>query len=782
MFERFTDRARKVMALANQEAQRFNHEYIGTEHILLGLVKEGNGVGANVLRNLDVDVKKLRLEIEKLVKSGPDMVTMGKLPQTPRAKKVIEFAIEEARSLNHNYVGTEHILLGLLRESEGVAAQVLMNLGLKLEDVRQEVLNLLGAGVEDNTYQAMGMKMNPATAQSAKTAKSKTPALDSFGRDLTELAAKGELDPVIGRATEIERLVQILCRRTKNNPVLLGEAGVGKTAIVEGLAQSITGHEVPEILKGKRLVVLDLAMMVAGTKYRGQFEERIKAVINEVRRAGNILLFVDELHTLVGAGGAEGAIDASNVLKPALARGEVQCIGATTFDEYRKYIEKDAALERRFQTILVEPPSKEEALEILKGLRDRYEEHHRVNFTNEALYQAVELSTRYISGRCLPDKAIDVVDEAGARVRLKNMTPPPDLAGFETKIETLQAEKDEAVRDADYERAASLRDDIQKILDEKAEILKKWQEKSSETVGQVDAEVVAEVVSKMTGVPLTRLEKEEAQKLLEMEAELHNTVVSQDEAITALSKAVRRSRSGLKDPNRPMGSFIFIGPSGVGKTLLARALAEFMFGDADSMIQIDMSEYMEKHNVSRLVGAPPGYVGFEEGGQLTERIRRRPYAVLLLDEIEKAHSDVYNMLLQIMEEGRLTDSFGRHVDFKNVILIMTSNIGADLIKNQAGFGFGKRSEQADYEKMKELLDKEMERHFRPEFLNRLDSQVVFRPLTRDDLTQIVEYELNKVFKRLLEHGLHLELEDAAKEFLIDKGYNPEFGARPLRRA
>jgi ATP-dependent Clp protease ATP-binding subunit ClpC len=620
MFERFTDRARKVMALANQEAQRFNHEYIGTEHILLGLVKEGNGVGANVLRNLDVDVKKLRLEIEKLVKSGPDMVTMGKLPQTPRAKKVIEFAIEEARSLNHNYVGTEHILLGLLRESEGVAAQVLMNLGLKLEDVRQEVLNLLGAGVEDNTYQAMGMKMNPATAQAAKTAKSKTPALDSFGRDLTELAAKGELDPVIGRATEIERLVQILCRRTKNNPVLLGEAGVGKTAIVEGLAQSITGHEVPEILKGKRLVVLDLAMMVAGTKYRGQFEERIKAVINEVRRAGNILLFVDELHTLVGAGGAEGAIDASNVLKPALARGEVQCIGATTFDEYRKYIEKDAALERRFQTILVEPPSKEEALEILKGLRDRYEEHHRVNFTNEALYQAVELSTRYISGRCLPDKAIDVVDEAGARVRLKNMTPPPDLAGFETKIETLQAEKDEAVRDADYERAASLRDDIQKILDEKAEILKKWQEKSSETVGQVDAEVVAEVVSKMTGVPLTRLEKEEAQKLLEMEAELHNTVVSQDEAITALSKAVRRSRSGLKDPNRPMGSFIFIGPSGVGKTLLARALAEFMFGDADSMIQIDMSEYMEKHNVSRLVGAPPGYVGFEEGGQLTDRI------------------------------------------------------------------------------------------------------------------------------------------------------------------
>ena len=782
MFERFTDRARKVMALANQEAQRFNHEYIGTEHILLGLVKEGNGVGANVLRNLDVDVKKLRLEIEKLVKSGPDMVTMGKLPQTPRAKKVIEFAIEEARSLNHNYVGTEHILLGLLRESEGVAAQVLMNLGLKLEDVRQEVLNLLGAGVEDNTYESMGMKMNPAAPKAAKTAKSKTPALDSFGRDLTELATKNELDPVIGRATEIERLVQILCRRTKNNPVLLGEAGVGKTAIVEGLAQSIIGHEVPEILKGKRLVVLDLAMMVAGTKYRGQFEERIKAVINEVRRAGNILLFVDELHTLVGAGGAEGAIDASNVLKPALARGEVQCIGATTFDEYRKYIEKDAALERRFQTIIDEPPSKEETVEILKGLRDRYEAHHCVHFTNEALFQAVELSTRYISGRCLPDKAIDVVDEAGARVRLKNMTPPPDLAEFEVKVEKLQAEKDEAVRDADYERAAALRDDIQKILDQKAEVQKKWQQESKETVGDVDAEVIAEVVSKMTGVPLTRLEKEEAQKLLEMEAELHKTVVSQDEAIKALSKAVRRSRSGLKDPNRPMGSFIFVGPSGVGKTLLARAIADFMFGDPDAMIQIDMSEYMEKHTVSRLVGAPPGYVGYEEGGQLTERIRRRPYSVLLLDEIEKAHSDVYNMLLQIMEEGRLTDSFGRHVDFKNVILIMTSNIGADLIKNQSGFGFGKRTEESNFDKMKELLDKEMERHFRPEFLNRLDSQIVFRPLTRHDLTTIVEYELNKVFKRLLEHNLHLDMESSAKEFLIDKGYNPEFGARPLRRA
>jgi ATP-dependent Clp protease ATP-binding subunit ClpC len=778
MFERFTDRARKVMALANQEAQRFNHEYIGTEHILLGLVKEGSGVGANVLKNLDVDIKKLRLEIEKLVKSGPDMVTMGKLPQTPRAKKVIEYAIEEARALNHNYVGTEHILLGLLRETEGIAAQVLMNLGLKLEDVRQEVLNLLGAGV-DNSYQGMNMKMPSSGDQKQK---SKTPALDSFGRDLNELAVKGELDPVIGRKDEIERLIQILCRRTKNNPVLLGEAGVGKTAIVEGLAQCVINKEVPEILKDKRLVVLDLAMMVAGTKYRGQFEERIKAVINEVRRSGRVILFIDELHTLVGAGGAEGAIDASNVLKPALARGEVQCIGATTFDEYRKYIEKDAALERRFQTIQVEPPSKEETVEILKGLRDCYESHHKVKFTDEALYQAVELASRYITGRCLPDKAIDVIDEAGARIRLKNMTPPPDMAEIETKIDALQLEKDEAVKNADYERAASLRDETQKLHDEKNELHRKWKDDNKGVSGEVDREVIAEVVSKITGVPLTRLEKQEAQRLLELEAELHKTVVSQNEAINAISKSVRRSRSGLKDPNRPMGSFLFIGPSGVGKTLLARALAEFMFGDADALMQIDMSEYVEKHNVSRLVGAPPGYVGYEEGGQLTERIRRRPYAVLLLDEIEKAHSDVYNILLQIMEEGRLTDSFGRHIDFRNVILIMTSNIGADLIKNQSGFGFGKRTVEANYDKMKEMLSKEIERHFRPEFINRLDSQIVFRALTKEDLTTIVEYELNKVFKRLIEHGLKLDVGDTAKEFLIEKGYSPEYGARPLRRA
>jgi ATP-dependent Clp protease ATP-binding subunit ClpC len=722
------------------------------------------------------------LEIEKLVKSGPDMVTMGKLPQTPRAKKVIEYAIEEARVLNHNYVGTEHILLGLLRESEGIAAQVLMNLGLKLEDVRQEVLNLLGAGVDSELNTGIGMKLEPTADVSRGKLKSKTPALDSFGRDLTKLAEEGELDPVIGRRNEIERLIQILCRRTKNNPVLLGEPGVGKTAIVEGLSQQIINKQVPEILRGKRVVVLDLAMMVAGTKYRGQFEERIKAVINEVRRAKNVILFIDELHTLVGAGGAEGAIDASNVLKPALARGEVQCIGATTLDEYRKHVEKDGALERRFQTIIVEPPSKDETLDILRGLQDRYEAHHKVRFSDEALYQAIELATRYITGRCLPDKAIDVVDEAGARVRIKNMTPPPNLAEIEERIEKLQKEKDEAVSEADYERAADLRDHAQRLLDEKTRLHREWYEKNKEMTGMVDTETIAEVVSNMTGVPLTRLEKKDTQRLLELEAELHKRVVSQDEAIVALSKAVRRSRSGLKDPNRPMGCFIFLGPSGVGKTLLAKALAEFLFGDESALIQLDMSEFMEKHNVSRLVGAPPGYVGYEEGGQLTERIRRRPYAVLLLDEIEKAHPDVYNMLLQIMDEGRLTDSFGRQIDFKNVVVIMTSNIGADLIKNSGGFGFGKKTAEANYEKMKEMLNKEVEHHFRPEFLNRLDDTIVFKALSREDLQTIVEYELLKVFKRLVDHGLRLELTDAAKEFLIDKGYSTEFGARPLRRA
>lgn len=782
MFERFTDRARKVMALANQEAQRFNHEYIGTEHILLGLVKEGSGVGANVLKNLDVDLRKVRLEVEKLVKSGPDMVTMGKLPQTPRAKKVIEYAIEEARNLNHNYVGTEHLLLGLLREHEGVAAQVLMNLNLKLEEVREEVLNLLGAGVDPEEATAGGGDDAPSGGKSAKGTKSKTPALDSFGRDLTELAREGSLDPVIGRANEIERLVQILCRRTKNNPVLLGEAGVGKTAIVEGMAQKIVAQDVPEILAERRIVVLDLAMMVAGTKYRGQFEERIKAVMNEVRRAKNVLLFIDELHTLVGAGGAEGAIDASNVLKPALSRGEIQCIGATTLDEYRKYIEKDGALERRFQTIMVEPPNKTDTVEIIKGLRDRYEAHHRVSITDEAVEAAVEMSDRYITARVQPDKSIDVIDEAGARIRLKSMSKPPDLADIEEQIERLSIDKDEAVKAADYEKAAELRDEAEALRRKKEEIQREWRAKTTEVDGVVDEEVVAEVVSKMTGIPLTRLEKAETERLLKLEEELHKTVVSQDEAITSISKAIRRARSGLKDPRRPMGSFIFVGPSGVGKTLLAKSLAEFMFGDSESLIRIDMSEYMEKHNVSRLIGAPPGYVGYEEGGQLTEQIRRRPYAVVLLDEIEKAHPDVFNMLLQIMEEGQLTDSFGRHVDFRNVVLILTSNIGADLIKNKAGFGFAVPSEEADYKKIKETLNAEIERYFRPEFINRLDEIIVFRPLNRKDLDGIVEYELKKVFSRLEERDMALKLDQKAKDFLIDKGYNPDFGARPLRRA
>jgi len=777
MFERFTDRARKVMALANQEAQRFNHEYIGTEHILLGLVKEGSGVGATVLKNLDIDLRKVRLEVEKLVKSGPDMVTMGKLPQTPRAKKVIEYAIEEARNLGHNYVGTEHLLLGLLREKDGVAAQVLMNLGLKLEEVREEVLNLLGAGVETEGT-------GESKEGNAKGGKSKTPALDSFGRDLTELAREGSLDPVIGRANEIERVVQILCRRTKNNPVLLGEAGVGKTAIVEGLAQKIIGNDVPEILADKRIVVLDLAMMVAGTKYRGQFEERIKAVMNEVRRAKNVILFIDELHTLVGAGGAEGAIDASNVLKPSLARGEIQCIGATTLDEYRKYIEKDAALARRFQSIIVEPPNKEEAVEILRGLRDRYEAHHRVQITEEAIKAAVELSTRYISGRCLPDKAIDVIDEAGARVRLKSMTKPPNLAEVEEQIEKLSIEKDEAVKNADYERAAELRDQAEALRKKKEDEQKKWREQAKEVDGVVDEEIVAEVVSKMTGVPLTRLEKKEATRLLELENELHKRVISQDDAIKAVARSIRRARSGLKDPNRPMGTFLFLGPSGVGKTLLSKAIAEFMFGNEESLIQIDMSEYMEKHNVSRLIGAPPGYVGYEEGGQLTERIRRRPYAVVLLDEIEKAHSDVYNMLLQIMEEGRLTDNVGRTVDFKNTILIMTSNIGADLIKGggATNWGFGKRDEEQSFDNMKKQLLREIEKFFRPEFINRLDETIIFRPLSKENLYNIIDIEVKKVAKRLIEQGIRLELAVDARDFLIDKGYNPDFGARPLRRA
>ncbi len=782
MYERFTDRARKVMQLANQEAQRFNHEYIGTEHILLGLIKEGSGVAANVLKNLDIDLRKIRLEVEKLVQSGPDMVTMGKLPQTPRAKKVIEYSMEEARNLNHNYVGTEHILLGLLREQEGVAAQVLMNLGLKLEDVREEVLNLLGHGEGAEGAERGGGSGAAAAGETQRPGKSKTPALDSFGRDLTELAKQGKLDPVIGREKEIERTMQILARRTKNNPVLLGEAGVGKTAIVEGFAQRVVEGVVPELLMDKRIVVLDLAMMVAGTKYRGQFEERIKAVMNEVRRAKNTILFIDELHTLVGAGGAEGAIDASNVLKPALSRGEIQCIGATTLDEYRKYIEKDTALDRRFQIVMIEPSSGPETIEILKGLRDRYEKHHHVQITDDAIESAVELSGRYITGRCLPDKAIDVIDEAGARIHLKSMTRPPDLKEIDHEVEQLNHEKEEAVANQDFEKAASLRDKADKLKEKKEQITDQWREKSRQTDGMVDEEVIAEVVSKMTGIPLTRLTTEDSMRLMQMEDELHNRVISQHEAIKSISKAVRRSRSGLKDPKRPTGCFIFAGPTGVGKTLLAKVLAEFMFGDDDALIQIDMSEYMEKHNVSRLVGAPPGYVGYEEGGQLTEKIRRRPYAVVLLDEIEKAHPDVFNMLLQVMEEGRLTDSFGRNVDFRNTILIMTTNAGAEAIKNEAAFGFQKPDDDASYDSMKDRVQEQIEKVFRPEFLNRVDDIIVFRHLTSKDLSEVIDLEMAKVRERLAERGLKLILTDEAKKFIIKKGSNLDFGARPLRRA
>ena len=778
MFDRFTDRAKKVMSFARQEAMKFNHEYIGTEHILLGLVQEGSGVAANVLKNMSIDLEKIRHEVEKIVKTGPSMVTMGQLPFTPRAKKVLELSLEEASQLSHNYIGTEHLLLGLIRENEGIAAQVLMNLGVKLDEVREEVLEFLGASEsgDDDGEPAEPSGGGGATSTSGN-GKSKTPALDSFGRDLTEHARDAKLDPVIGRDQEIERVIQILSRRTKNNPVLLGEAGVGKTAIVEGLAQDIVKGTVPEILRRKRLVVLDLAMMVAGTKYRGQFEERIKAVMTEVRRAKDVVLFIDELHTLVGAGGAEGAIDASNVLKPALSRGEVQCIGATTLDEYRKYIEKDGALERRFQTVNVEPPTPEQTIEILKGLRDKYEAHHRVTYTDKAFEAAVEFSTRYITGRFLPDKAIDVIDEAGARVRIKSMTAPPDLREMDTEVTRLSKEKEEAVAGQDFERAADLRDQAFKLSKKKEEIQREWRERenSRESGGKVDDEVIAETVSKMTGIPLQRLDQAEAERLLNMENELGNYVINQEKAIEAIAKAVRRSRAGLKDPNRPMGSFVFLGPSGVGKTWLSKCLAKFMFGSEDSIIQIDMSEYMEKYNASRLVGAPPGYVGYEEGGQLTEKVRRRPYSV------EKAHPDIFNMLLQIMEEGRLTDSFGRHIDFRNVILILTSNIGANLIKNSTGLGFGMSGKEQGQNKMHEMIMGEVERHFRPEFINRLDEIVIFNQLTKDDMQRIVENELVKVNERMNDKGHEFVITQPVIEWLIQKSFHEDFGARPLKR-
>ena len=784
MFDRFTDRAKKVMNLARQEAQRFNHEYLGTEHVLLGLVQEGSGVAANVLKNMGVDLARIRAEVEKLVKSGPSMVTMGQLPFTPRAKKVLELSMEEAHNLGHNYIGTEHLLLGLIKENEGIAAKVLTNLGVKLEDVREEVLEFLGA---DPTEDEEDLDTSDDIGGEAG-GKSKTPALDSFGRDLTELARADKLDAVIGREKEIERVIQILSRRRKNNPVLLGEPGVGKTSIVEGLAQSIIDGTVPEILRDKRMVVLDLAMMVAGTKYRGQFEERIKAVMTEVRRAGDVILFIDELHTLVGAGGAEGAIDASNVLKPALSRGEIQCIGATTLDEYRKFIEKDGALERRFQSVIVDPPSPDETVKILMGLRARYQEHHNVEYTDDALRTAVDFATRYINNRFLPDKAIDVIDEAGARVRIKNMVAPPNIAEISKEIEELERAKEDAVKNQSFEEAASLRDKAYKLRKKREEIQKNWhsEQAAKESLGVVDTEVIAETVSRMTGIPLTRLEEAEAERLLKMEEELSAIVINQDEAIKAIARAVRRSRSGLKDPQRPMGSFIFLGPSGVGKTYLCKQLAKFMFDDEEAVITMDMSEYMEKHNASRLVGAPPGYVGYEEGGQLTEKVRRRPYCVVLLDEIEKAHPDVFNMLLQVMEEGRLTDSFGRHVDFRNVIMIMTSNLGSHVMKAGSSLGFGKPSAaetQTDRKtKMRTDVMHEVERHFRPEFLNRIDELVIFNPLEKADIAKIVRLQLKEVFQRVRERGIQIEIAEDAIEFLMLKGFDADYGARPMRRA
>ena len=772
MFNRFTERARKVIILAKEEARRFNHDYIGTEHILLGLIKEGEGVAAAVLQSLGLNLHTLRLEVEKLVRVGPSTIISGDIPFTPKAKKALELSMDEARRMGHNYIGTEHLLLGLIREGEGAASHILLNQGLDLKRVRSEIMKLLGSVTSQEAPTGPG----PAGA-----VKSKTPALDAFGRDLTQLAKQGKLDPVIGRDDEIERVTQILSRRKKNNPVLLGEAGVGKTAIIEGLAQRIVSGNVPEILRDKRVIVLDLALMVAGTKYRGQFEERIKAAMDEIRRSENIIIFIDELHTLVGAGGAEGAIDASNILKPALSRGEIQCIGATTLNEYRKHIEKDAALERRFQTINVDPPSAAETVEILKGLRDKYEAHHRVKITDKALEAAAKLSDRYITGRYLPDKAIDLMDEAGAKARLSVTTAPPDLKKLEREVEETKKEKEAAIEAQNFEKAANLRDQEKKAKDALLQAKKSWRESKTEveiTVSEVD---IAEILSKWTGVPLATLKEKETERLLKMEKEIHARVVGQDEAVNAIARAVRRSRAGLKDARRPIGSFIFMGPTGVGKTLLARALAGFMFGDEDAIIQLDMSEYMEKFNVSRLVGAPPGYVGYEEGGQLTEKVRRRPYSVVLLDEIEKAHADVFNILLQVLEDGRLTDSFGRRVDFRNTVIIMTSNIGAEMLKKQGSLGFAPQKEELNYKAMKERLLDEVKKTFRPEFLNRVDDIIVFHQLTRDDLERIVEIELKGVEERLAEQSLSLKLTPKAKDFLIDKGFNPVLGARPLRR-
>jgi len=766
MFNRFTERARKVLVLAKEEARRFSHDYIGTEHILLGLMREGEGVACAVLQNLGADLNRLKVEIEKLIHPGGIAQVLGDIPFTPRAKKVLELAAEEARGLGHNYIGTEHILLGLIREGEGIASQVLFGMGVDLARVRDEISGLLG-GVQDATVQGKSQ--------------TKTPALDSFGRDLTRLAKEGKLDPVIGRQGEIERVIQILSRRTKNNPVLLGEAGVGKTAIVEGLGQSIVKGNVPEVLRNKRIVVLDLALMIAGTKYRGQFEERIKAIMEEIKRSKEVIIFIDELHTLVGAGAAEGAIDASNILKPALSRGEIQCIGATTIDEYRKHIEKDAALERRFQPIMVDPNTVEETVEILRGLRDGYEAHHRVKFSDAAVEAAAKLSDRYISGRFLPDKAIDLIDESGARARLSVLTVPGEIKELEEKLNEVVKEKEAFIQQQDFESAARLRDEEKTIRLNLESLRREWTKKRDQIVPNLGEEDIARLVAQITGIPIYRLEEKESEKLLKMEEGISHRVVGQVEAIQAIARSVRRARAGIKAPRRPIGSFLFLGPTGVGKTLLARALAEFMFGDEDALVQLDMSEYMEKFNVSRLIGAPPGYVGYEEGGQLTEKVRRRPYAVVLLDEIEKAHSDVFNLLLQILEEGRLTDSFGRRVDFRNTILIMTSNVGAEIIRKRGSLGFKTIQEDISYEDMKDLLLEEVKKTFKPEFLNRLDETIVFRPLDKEALGTIVDIEISYVNERLKEQGFTVELTPQAKEFFAERGFDPVYGARPLKR-
>ncbi|MDB4652818.1 ATP-dependent Clp protease ATP-binding subunit [Akkermansiaceae bacterium] len=783
----FTPRAQQVLALARKEADRFNHNYIGTEHVLLGLIKLGQGVAVSVLQRMGLDLESVRMEVEKEVGTGPDVKSTTNIPYTPRVKKVLALANKEAKQLNHSYVGTEHILLGLLREGEGMAARVLTSLSVDLQTTRNEVLAEIDpnftAEESDDDFDFEDDDEMEMENEDDTEGKTKTPALKAFGRDLTKLAQGGELDPVIGRAPEIERVIQILCRRTKNNPVLVGEAGVGKTAIVEGLAQEIAAGDVPEILRDKKVVTLDLALMVAGTKYRGQFEERIKAVMDEIRKVKNVILFIDELHTIVGAGSAEGAMDASNIIKPALSRAELQCIGATTLNEFRKHIEKDSALERRFQQVKVNEPSTEDAIEIMKGLRVKYESHHKVRYTDKALVASVKLTSRYLTSRFLPDKAIDVVDEAGARARIQTMTRPIGLKELEGRISEINEEKVAAINDQDFEKAAALRDEEKSTRKELDDKIEGWRGESEEKIVDIEEDDIMSVVSKWTGVPLQRMEQKEAAKLLKMEEDLKETVIGQNEAVVAISKALRRSRADLKDPRRPIGSFLFLGPTGVGKTYLARNLANFMFGDPESLIQIDMSEYMEKFSASRLIGSPPGYVGYEEGGQLSEAVRRRPYSVILFDEVEKAHPDVMNLLLQILEEGMITDSFGRKIDFRNTIIILTSNVGAESIKRQTTLGFNAMAEdEADFEGMKAKIDIVAKKHFRPEFLNRLDELVVFRMLEKDSLNQIVDLEVAKLVKRLAEKQIELVLEESARDLIVTEGYDPDYGARPMRRA